>query len=136
MKLSKSNCDYNDAYILVMGDITAVEAGNAKVTGVAFKIDGATIDDLEELDLVMPIYNLIEYNLNYSDTDGNLWFYSKDEATDFNNDIAYTVILKSFKYKAKFLGNAEENEARGISRKATIAAPLKYLSNFWRNAIG
>ena len=33
----------------------------------------------------MPKYNLIEYSLNYSETTGSLWFYSKDEATNFNN---------------------------------------------------
>ena len=33
----------------------------------------------------MPKYNLIEYSLNYSGTTGSLWFYSKDEATNFNN---------------------------------------------------
>ena len=67
----KSNlCDYNNAYILVGGDITVKAAG---VTQVSFKncapftkcitkIDGATIDDAEDLDLVMPMYNLIEYS--------------------------------------------------------------------------
>ena len=39
----------------------------------------------EDLDLNMPKYNLIEYSLNYSETTGSLWFYSKDEATNFNN---------------------------------------------------
>ena len=67
----KSNlCDYNNAYILVRGDIT-VKA--APATQVAFKncapftkcitkIDGTTIDDAKDLDLVMPMYNLIEYS--------------------------------------------------------------------------
>ena len=40
---------------------------------------------VEDLDLVMPKYNLTEYSLNYSETTGSLWFYSKDGATDFNN---------------------------------------------------
>ena len=42
----------------------------------------------KDLDLVMPMYNLIEYSSNYSETTGSLWFYSKDEATNFNNYIA------------------------------------------------
>ena len=50
------------------------------------KIDGTTIDDTEDLDLVMPIYNLIQYSSNYSETTGSLWFYSKDETTNFNAD--------------------------------------------------
>ena len=41
----------------------------------------------------MPIYNLIEYSLNYSKTTGKLWFYSKDEATNFNVDNADNIIL-------------------------------------------
>ena len=68
----KSNlCDYNDAYILVRSDVTIV---GHQVTHVAFKnctpftkcitkIDGATIDDAEYLDLVMPMYSPIECNL-------------------------------------------------------------------------
>ena len=65
----KSNlCDYNDGYILVRGDITIT--GRNIATEVAFKncepftkcitkIDKTTIDDAENLDLIMPIYNLI-----------------------------------------------------------------------------
>ena len=83
------------------------------------------------------MYNLIEYNSNYSETTGNSWFYSKDEATDFNADIANDNDNKSFEYKAKLLGNTlaqpNPNQADGILRIATIAAPLKYLSNFWRS---
>ena len=49
--------------------------------------------------------NLIEYSSNRSETTGSLWFYSKDEATDFNEYIAKTDSFKSFKYKAKLLEN-------------------------------
>ena len=76
----KSNlCNYNDAYILVRGDITVIAAPE---TQVAFKncapfikcitkFDVTTIDDAEDLDLVMPMYNLIEYSSNYSETTGS-----------------------------------------------------------------
>ena len=81
----------------------------------------------------MPMYNLIEYKSNHSETAGILRFYSKD---DFNNDIANTNNYKSFKYKAKSLGNAvphsAANQANGKLKNATIAVPLNYLSNFWR----
>ena len=50
----------------------------------------------------MPIYSLIEYSSNYSETTGRLWFYSKDEATDFNSDIANTNNFKPFKLRLKF----------------------------------
>ena len=48
------------------------------------KTDGTTIYDAENLDLVMLMYNLLEYSLNDSDITGSLWFYSRDEATNFN----------------------------------------------------
>ena len=77
----KSNlCDYNDVYILVRGDIIPVIHNN--ITPMAFKncapfikfvtkMNGTTIDDAEDLDLVMPMCNLIEYSSNYSDTTGS-----------------------------------------------------------------
>ena len=69
------------------------------------KVNETTIGDAKDLDLVMPMYNLIEYSSNYSETTGSLWFYSKDEATNFNADIVNDDKFKSFKYKAKLLGN-------------------------------
>ena len=93
------------------------------------KIDGTTIDDHEDLHLVMPMYNLIEYSSNYSETTGSLWFYSKDETSNFNADIADTNNFKSFKYNAKLLGciivQEAPNQAYGILKNAIIAVPLK-----------
>ena len=48
----------------------------------------------------MPMYNLIEYSSNYSETTGSLWFYSKDEGTNFNANMANANNFKTFKYKA------------------------------------
>ena len=48
----------------------------------------------------MLMQNLLEYSSNYSGMIGSLWFYSKDEAADFNADIVNTDNFKSFKYKA------------------------------------
>ena len=79
----------------------------------------------------MPMYNLIEYCSNYSETTGSLWFYSKHEATYFNADFVNNNDFKSFKYKAKLLGNTVIDGANGILKNATIAIPLKYLSDFW-----
>ena len=53
----------------------------------------------------MPIYNLTEYSSNYFDATGSLWFYSKDEAPNFNANITDNNNSKSFKYKAKLLEN-------------------------------
>ena len=93
----KSNlCDYNDVYILVRDKITII--GRNATTQVAFKnyarfinyitkIDGSTIDDAEELDLVeQAVYDFIRKIKNF----------------------------KSFKYKAKLLGDTEANEENGI----------------------
>ena len=85
----------------------------------------------------MPVYNLIEYSSNYSETTASLWFYSKDESTNFNADIVNDDHFKSFKYKAKISGNTAAqpalNAANEIMKNATIAVLLKYLSNFWRS---
>ena len=62
----------------------------------------------------MLMYNLIEYSSKYSETKGRLRFYSKDEATIFNNDIGNDNNLKSFKYKAKLIGNTVAEGANRI----------------------
>ena len=64
------------------------------------KIDGTTIADAEDLDLVTTMYNLMEYSWNYSKTTRSLLFYSKDEGTNFNADIANIKNFKPFMYKA------------------------------------
>ena len=79
------------------------------------------------------MYNLIEYSSNYSETTGSLWFYSKDEATNFNVDIANSNNFKTFVYKDKLLEDTEGGGDNGIFKNATVAVPLKYLSNFWRS---
>ena len=76
------------------------------------------------------MYNLLEYSLNFSETTGKLRFYSKDEGTNFNADIANDNNFKSFEYKAKLLGNTFANRANGILRNETIAVPANYLNNF------
>ena len=70
------------------------------------------------------MYNLIGYSSNYSETTGSLWFYSKDETTNFNADIANDNNFKSFEYKAKLLGNTVANGGNGILRNATCAVPI------------
>ena len=59
------------------------------------------MDDAKDLVLVMPMYKLIEYSSDFSDTTGSLRFYSNDKATKFNADIANINVFTSFKYKAK-----------------------------------
>ena len=143
--LKSKLCDQYDAYILVRGDITVAEAPATQVsfknyssyTKCITKIDDKTIDDAEDLHLVIPVYNSIEYRSNCFEKTGGLWFYSKDAATDFNYRIANTDDLKFFKYMAKLLEDTETqpnpNNATGILKNATIPVSLKYLSNFWRS---
>ena len=76
----------------------------------------------------MPMYNLIEYSDNYSDTSGSLWQFKRDEIIN-NADVTNDDNAPSFKYKANLIGNTENN---GTKNGVKIAVPLKYLSNFWR----
>ena len=77
----------------------------------------------------MPMYNLIEYSDNYSDTSGSLWNFKRDEIIN-NADVTNDNNASSFKYKANLIGNTENN---GTKNGVKIAIPLKYLSNFWRS---
>ena len=89
--------------------------------------DGTLADEANFIDITMPMYNLIEYSDNYSDTSGSLWSFKKNEI-DNNGDVSNDDNAPSFKYKASNIGNTENNETKdGVK----IAVPLKYLSNFW-----
>ena len=133
-EILKSNiCDYNDAHISVRGNISII---GHQVTQVAFKncaqfikyitkIDGTTIDDAEDLVLVMLIYSLIEYSSIYSETTGSLVSF-KDKTTGFNADIANTNEFKFFMCKNKLLENTLADGANGILKHATIIVPFKY----------
>ena len=71
--------------------------------------NGTTIDDTENLNLVMPMYNLIEYSSDYSETTKSLWFYSKDQA------IILRIIFKTL-YKAKLLGKILKNATISVHK--------------------
>ena len=81
----------------------------------------------------MLVYSLLQYSSNYSDKTGSLWFYSKNEALNFNTDIGNNNNFKSVNYKGKLLGNTVADGNNIILKNVKIAAPLKYLSNFWRS---
>ena len=112
--LKFSLCDYSDAYILVKGTITIAGAGDDAAArqaderdkGVIFKncapfinciseINNTQVDNTKDIDIVMPMYNLIEYSDNYAKTSGSLWQYYRDEP---NNVLANS---KSFKFKVR-----------------------------------
>ena len=88
--LKSSLCDYSDAYILAEGTITVpntaaadADANNtykkvifkncASFINCISKRNNAQVDNAKDVDIVMPIYNLIEYSGNYSKTSGSLW---------------------------------------------------------------
>ena len=140
--LKYSLCDYSDAYILVKGKITITGAGddaaarkeNERHKGVAFKncapftncisdINNTQIDNCKDIDIVMPLYNLLEYSDNYAKPSGRLWQYYRDEPNDNLAD------SESFKSKIKIIGKTPNN---GNEKDVEIMVPLKYLSNFWR----
>ena len=146
--LKSSLCDYSDAYILVKGTIsvnyTAAQGANANNTNkkVIFKncapftnciseINNTQIDNAKDIDIVMPMYNLIEYSDNYAKTTGSLWQYCKDIPTRKNNQIVHFTannLTDSFNFKVNFTGQTEDDGTKDVE----IMVPLKYLSNFWR----
>ena len=77
----------------------------------------------------MPMYNLIEYSDNYSDTSGKLWQFKRDEIIN-NAKVTNDNNAFSFKCKSSLIGNTENN---GTKNGIKIAVPLIYLSNFWRS---
>ena len=133
--LESSLCDYSDAYILVTGDI-AVAGGNTN-TKVALKncapfrkcgteINDTSIDEAEHINTAMPMYNLIEYSDNYSDTSGSIWHFKRDEIevnVDLTVDNHIPNNSSSFNYKSSLI--TSRNSVK-------IAVTPKYLSNFWR----
>ena len=161
--LRSNLCDYSDAYILVKGTITVMAPGvnnnannirdkrnrplilknNASFVSCIRRINGELIEDSNDLDIVMPMYNLLEYSKNYRKTIGSLYNYYRDELTndDINNFANINVVdSEAFKYKNKITGNTY-NVNTGVdgydvnkngTQKVELTIPLKYLGNFWR----
>ena len=140
--LKSSLCDYSDAYILVKGTTANAGAGDDATArqaderdkGVAFKncapfinciseISNTQIDNAKDIDIVMPMYNLIEYSDNHAKTTGSLWQYVRD---DPNDNLAES---ESFKSKIKITGKTPNNNN---VKNVEIMLPLKYFSIFWR----
>ena len=139
--LKPNLCDYAESYILVNGTIRAAAAnGNTRLAlkncapfiKCNLEINDEHVDTAENLDITMPIYNLIEYSDNYQDSSATLYQYKQDEPPETNamNDLT-TNTLSSLKYKVELLGNPvlDGNIAK---RSVKVVVPLKYLSNFFR----
>ena len=164
-------CDYSDAFVEVSTNIVVtvnrVDADNtnvfANIGGVAVdntdkrtftlknnapfvscitKINGELIENAEDLDVVMPMYNLIEYSKNFRKTNGSLHNYYRDQPNSgANNGIIYSVKdSASYKYKPKITERfpnfveaavGESNELALAAVAVKIIIPLKHLGNFW-----
>ena len=164
-------CDFSDAHIVVKGDITPTKdndrdfinirnrslafKNNTPFTNCISKINNVLIDSEEDRDVIMPMYNLLEYSKNYRKTTGSLWNYYRDEpnnppsnpsvgdnlsAAAYNADSITN--YESFKYKRSITRetsnanqeNSEKTEQENTKAKTIlkIVVPLKHLSNFWR----
>ena len=139
-------CDYAEAYILVDGTIRAINAVNATrlalkncapFTKCNLEINDEHVDTAENLDIVMPMYNLIEYSDNYQDSSATLYQYKRDEPPEGDHIPNLAVDNSdSLKYKIKLLGNVTEvaGDAAGVRRlNVKVVVPLKYLSSFFRS---
>ena len=126
--IKSSLCDYSDAYILVTGNNTVTRtiaaAGDnpvrkkqplAAATQVAFKnfapfkdcrteINGTFVDYANFVNIAKPMYNLMEYSDNYSDTSESLWGFKRDDVVN-NADVTINNNSPSFKYKAILTNN-------------------------------
>ena len=150
--LRSNICAYSDAYVFVKGKRSVASAenpesrnkmltskNNAPFRSRIWKINNTLIDNAEDVDTVMPMYNSLEYSNNFSMTSGNLRNYYSDKQNDFANKIDDNDNMinnnkpktsKSFEYKSKIIGSPSNNDSR---LKGEVVVPLKYVSNFWRS---
>ena len=137
-------CDYSDAYIWVRGTTTRVDPAhnvnfdrkltlknNPPFISCISKINGKLVENAKDLDVVMPMYNLLEYSKNYQKTSGSLFNFYRDEPNSAVNGGVDISIRDSklFDYKTKITGSFDDGNN---NKQVTIAIPLKYLGNFWR----
>ena len=140
--LKPNLCDYAEAYILIDGTIRAAAANAntrlalkncAPFTKCNLEINDEHVDTAENLDITVPMYNLIEYSDNYQDSSATLYQYKRDEPPEDDAVADLTADnSSSFKYKVSLLGNPVV--ANNIARiNVKVVVPLKYLSNFFRS---
>ena len=131
---------------MVDGTIRATNAVNATrlalkncapFTKCNLEINDEHVDTAENLDIVMPMHNLIEYSDNYQDSSATLYHYKRDEPPEDDAVADLTADNSdSFKYKIKLSGNIDQlaaDAARVGRLNLKVVAPLKYLRNFFRS---
>ena len=134
-------CDYSDVYIVVKGQITVTRPNsvlydkilafknNAPFTSCISKINNTLINNAEDLDIVMPMYNLLEYSKNFRKTTGSFWNYYRDEPNSGlggnNNNANYSIKdSKSFDYKTSITRKLQGSKTE---KEVEIVVTLKYL---------
>ena len=161
--LRSNLCDCSNAYILVKGTVTVtapevnnnannirdkgnrplILKNNAPFASCITRINGELIEDADDLDIVIPMYNLLEYSKNYRKTIGSLYNYYRDELTNVDNDNFANINVansEAFKYKNKITSNTYNVDAiaqgydvnKNGTQEVELTIPLKYLGNFWR----
>ena len=140
--LKPNLCDYAEAYILVDGTVRAADADNntrlalkncAPFTKRSLEINDEHVHTAENLDIVMPMYNLIEYSDNYQDSSATRYQYKRDEPPKADAVADLTANnSSSFKYKINLLDNPVLDGVIA-KRNVKVVVPLKYLSNFFRS---
>ena len=127
-------CDYSDPYILVTGNIQNKPANSVVAFNIAAQcrtcdvtINDEHVGKTEELDIIMPMYNLLESSDNYQDSTGSLYQFKRDERLDDNANVANDTT--SLAYKSKLISGTDDNNVNNVK----LVLPLKYVSNFFRS---
>ena len=134
-KVIKPNlCDYSEAYILVKGYIQNKLANSsvclkncAPFRTCSSYINDEFLETSKEIDVTMPMYNLLEYSDNYEDSTGSLYHFKRSEITTGNDNNADITVANSepFAYRESLVGDVVNN--------VELVVPLKYISNFFRS---
>ena len=127
-------CDYSDVHILVIGNIQNKTANSvvAFKNCTSFRTCDVTINDehvekAEVLDIVMPIYKLLEYSDNYQDSTGSLYQFKRDGPPVDNANVGNNTT--SLVYKSKLIKGTDNNNVNNVK----LVKPVKYVSNFFRS---
>ena len=123
----------NTANHNALGEKKLVFKNNAPFLNCISKINWVQIDNSEDLDVVMPMHNLLEYSKNYRKTTGSLWNYCEDEPS---NPLSFN--SESSKYKTSItedtynlgVGDAGYDANKVGKNETGVVIPLKHFSNF------
>ena len=104
----------------------------ARFTDCIREINNTQVDSAKDIDLVIPMYNLIDRRDNYLKTSRNLWQYCREKPAVDNNGtiIVFNAanVTDSFNFSQRITGQTKNNDTKNVE----MGVPLKYSSNFWR----